>query len=146
MIMISSNFIFSFTNFCVIVSFFVTKLPTIGVLYSTTVRAVVLATLVRLGISPLISFVLALRGALVAKLVILGISPLNSFILPLREALVAKLVISGILSSIVLIVTLYRSFLTTSFLLHQLLYLNQQEQVLIHQHLIYLLYFLNCSN
>ena len=70
-----------------------TKLLTLGILFSTAVRAVV-----------------------VAKLVILGISPLTSFILVLRVVLVAKLVISGFSSSIFLMLTLYRSFLTTSFL------------------------------
>ena len=69
-----------------------TKLLTLGILFSTAVRALV-----------------------VAKLVILGISPLTSFILALRVVLVAKLVISGILSSIFFILALYTSFLTTSF-------------------------------
>ena len=78
MIMIGSNFIFSFTNFCVIVSFFWTKLLTLGILFSTAIRAVV-----------------------VAKLVILGILFLTSFILALRVVVVAKFVISGILSSII---------------------------------------------
>ena len=50
-----------------------------------------------------------------AKLIILHISPLISFILTLRVLLVAMLVISGILSSISLILALYKSFLTTSF-------------------------------
>ena len=86
-------------------------------------------------------FILALREALLAKLVVVGISPLTSFTLALREALVAKLVISGILSSIFFILALYISFLTTSFLLNHSVYLNQQEQVLIYQHLFYLLYF-----
>ena len=85
MIMIS-NFLFSFNNFCVIVSFF-TKLITLGILFSTAVRALV-----------------------VAKLVILGISPLASFILALKVVLVPKLVISGILSSIFFILALYTSF------------------------------------
>ena len=79
--MISSNFIFNFTNFCVIVSFFVfflTKLLTV-ILFSSAVRVVVVAKLVTLGISPVTSFILALSKALVAKLVILGISPLPSF-------------------------------------------------------------------
>ena len=79
-----------------------TKLLTLGILFST-----------------------ALRAVLVAKLVILGISPLTSFILALRVVLVAKLVISGILSSIFFILALYTSFLATSFLLHHLVYLNQ---------------------
>ena len=47
-----------------------------------------------------ILFSTAFRTVLLAKLVILGISPLMSFILALRVVLVAKLVISGILSSI----------------------------------------------
>ena len=65
MIMISSNFIFNFTNVCVIVSF-LTKLLTLGILFSTVVRAIVVAKLVVLGISPLTSFILALREVLVA--------------------------------------------------------------------------------
>ena len=77
-----------------------TKLIKLGILFSTAVRATV-----------------------AAKLVILSISPLTSFILALRKALVAKLVMSGILSSIFLILT---SFLTSSFLLHHLVYSNQQ--------------------
>ena len=52
-----------------------------------------------------------------------GISPLTSFILALRVVLETKLVIS-ILSSTFLILGLYTSFLTTSFLLHYLVYLN----------------------
>ena len=69
-----------------------TKLLTLGILFSTTVRA-----------------------ALLAKLVVLGISPLTSFVLALREVLVAKLVMLCILSSIVFILALYKSFLTASF-------------------------------
>ena len=64
MIMIS-NFLFSFINTCVKVSFF-TKLLTLRILFSTAVRA----KSVILGISPLNSFILALRVVLVAKLVI----------------------------------------------------------------------------
>ena len=63
-----------------------TKSLTLGILFSTVARTVV-----------------------VAKLVILGISFLTS-ILDLRPVVVAKLVISGILSSISLILVLYRSF------------------------------------
>ena len=70
---------------------------------------------------------------MVTKLVTLQTSILTSFILALRLVLVAKLVISGILSSIFFILALYTSFLTISFLLHHLGYLNQQEQVLTHQ-------------
>ena len=86
MIMISSNFMFNFTNFCVLVSF-LTKLLTLGISFSRAVRAVAVAKLVLLGISPLTSFILALRVEVVAKLAILDISPLNSFILALRVVL-----------------------------------------------------------
>ena len=105
-----------------------------------------MAKLVILGISHLTSFILALREALVPKLVILGIPPLTSFILVLGVVFVAKLVISGILSSIIFILALNKSFLTTSFSLNRLVYLNQQEQVLIYQHVLYLPYFFNCLN
>ena len=74
------------------IQFFLTRLLTSDILFSTAVRAV-----------------------LIAKIVILGIWALTSFILVLRIALVAKLVISGILSSIFLILALYSVFLTTSF-------------------------------
>ena len=63
-----------------------TKSLTLGILFSTVART-----------------------AVVAKLAILGISFLTS-ILALRPVVVAKLVISGILSSISLILVLYRSF------------------------------------
>ena len=89
-----------------------TKLLTLGILFSIAVIAVVLAKFVILSILPLTSFILALRAAVVAKLVILGISPLPSFILslgisplpsftlPLRVILVAMLVITGFLFDI----------------------------------------------
>ena len=71
MIMIS-NCLFSFSNFRIIISlfFFGTKLLILGVLFSTVVRAAVVAKLLILGISPLTSFILVLREALVATLVI----------------------------------------------------------------------------
>ena len=66
--MISNNFIFSSTNFFVIVSFlFLTKLQTWNNLFSTALRAVVVAKLVILGILSLTSFILVLRVELVAK-------------------------------------------------------------------------------
>ena len=50
MIMISSNFIFSFSSCCVIVSF-LTDLLTLGILFSTAVKAVVVVVkLVMLGV------------------------------------------------------------------------------------------------
>ena len=103
MIMISSNFNFNFI--CVIVSS-LTKLLKLGILLSTTVRAIIVAKLVILGILSLSSFILALREAVVAKIVILGIPDLTSFILELRVLLVTKLVTLGNLSSIFVILTL----------------------------------------
>ena len=67
-----NNFLFNFSNCCVIVSFF-TKLLTLGILFSTALRAVLVARLVILGISPLTSFILALRVVLIAMIIILGI-------------------------------------------------------------------------
>ena len=72
MIMIS-NFLFSFINCCVIVSFF-TKLLTLGILFSTALGAI-------LGISSLTSLTLVLRVVLVAKLEISGILSSIFFIL-----------------------------------------------------------------
>ena len=54
--MISSNFVFNFTNFCVIVSF-LGKLLTLGILFLTTLRAIIVAKLVILGILFLTSFI-----------------------------------------------------------------------------------------
>ena len=73
----------------------------------------------------------AVRAVVIAKLVILGISFLTSFILALRVVLVAKLVISDILSSIFFILAFYL-FYQHYFLLHHLVYLSQQEKVLIY--------------
>ena len=58
-----------------------------------------------------ILFSTAVRAVVLAKLVILGISSLTSFILSLIEALVATLAISGILSSILLILALFTASL-----------------------------------
>ena len=78
-----------------------------GVLFSTAIRAVVV----------------------VAELVVSGVLFLTSFILALRLALVHKLVTSGILFSvsISLLLTLFTSFLTASFLLRYIVYLNPLE-------------------
>ena len=91
MIMISKCFLVSLIF--VLQSAFLTKLLTLGILFSTAIRAVVVAKLVTPGIVPLTSFILTLRAVLAAELVVLGISPLTSFILALRVVLVAKLVI-----------------------------------------------------
>ena len=72
--------------------FFLTRLLTLRILFST-----------------------AVRSAVVAKSVILSILFLTSFILAFRVVVVAKLVISGILSSIFFILALYTPFLLSSF-------------------------------
>ena len=77
-----------------------TKLLTLGILFSTAIRAVIVAKLVILGISFIVSFILTLGVILIVVL---------------RVALIFKLVISGILSSMFLVLALYTSFLTTSF-------------------------------
>ena len=59
MIMIS-NFYFNFSSFYVIV-IFLTKLLTLGILFSTAVKEIVVAKLIILGISYLTLFILALR-------------------------------------------------------------------------------------
>ena len=71
MTMISINFIFNLTNFCVVVSFFdyITN-----ILFSKAGRSIVVDKLVILGILFLTLFILALRAEVVARLVILGIS------------------------------------------------------------------------
>ena len=56
-------------------------------LFSTAVRAVLVAKLVILDILFLTSFILALRAVVVAKIVMLGISFLTSFILDISNCL-----------------------------------------------------------
>ena len=73
MIMFSSNFVFSFSDFC-------TTLQRLDILFSTAARVAVAAKLVILDISSLTSFVLALRAA---KLVVSGILSSIISILPL---------------------------------------------------------------
>ena len=55
-----SNFYFNFISFYVIV-IFLTKLLTLGILFSTAVKEIVVAKLIILGISYLTLFILALR-------------------------------------------------------------------------------------
>ena len=91
---------FSISLIFVLYLVFLTKLLTLGILFSTAVRAVVVANLAMLGIFFLTSFDLALRAKVVAKLVILSISPLMSFILALKKVLAAKLVISVVADTV----------------------------------------------
>ena len=102
-------------------SYFLTKLLTLAILFSTAVTATV-----------------------VANFVILGISILTSFILVFRVVLVPKL--SGILSSVFLILALYTCFLKTSFFTTSLSLLKSTGTGTIYQYLIYLLHFSNCIN
>ena len=114
MIMISINFIFNFTNFCVIVRF-LTKLLTVGVLFSTAVRPVVVVKLVISGILFLISFVLALRAVVAVNLVILGISFLISFYFSLRSSFSSYASSIRCLIFSIFDLALYTSFSKTSF-------------------------------
>ena len=81
-------------------SVFLSKLITLGFLFSAVLRPIVAAKLEILGILSLTSFIVVSRAAVVVKLVILCISLLSLFIFELRIVLVAKIVISGISSSI----------------------------------------------
>ena len=77
--------LFSISLVLVLNSVFFNKLLTLGILFSATVRSVVVvAKLVTLVILFLTSFFLALTTVVVAKLVILGIPYLTLFILALR--------------------------------------------------------------
>ena len=67
MIMIS-NFLFNFINFCVIAGDFLTKLLKLGIFISTALRAILGSKIVIVSISPLTFFILALRIVLVAML------------------------------------------------------------------------------
>ena len=60
-IIVISNFLFNFINFYVTVRFFLNRLLTLGILFSTAVREALVAKLVILGISSLTSFILELR-------------------------------------------------------------------------------------
>ena len=70
-IKISSNHILMFFFVAVV---FLTKLLTLDILFSTVVRAVVVAKLAILGILFLPSFFLALRAVVLTKLVVLSTS------------------------------------------------------------------------
>ena len=78
------------------------------ILFPTAVIAVIVPTLVILGILFLISFILALRTVVVTSK--LGIPFWTAFMLALRVVLVVNLVKSGILFSIFLILALYTLF------------------------------------
>ena len=56
------NLIFNFTNFCIIICFFFTKLLTPGILFSAAVNAELIARPVILGLLPSISVILAFKS------------------------------------------------------------------------------------
>ena len=118
-----SNFIFNFTNFCVIVSFF-DKITNIRCFLFNSSISTDNCQVSNIRYFAFNLIILALRIVAIAKLVILSISFLTSFILALRIVSGAKLVISSILSSISLILALYASFLTTPFFTISLSLLN----------------------
>ena len=75
---------------------FLTKPMTLGILFSTVVRKVVVAKLLILGISPLTTNFSTKSSS--SSLVMLGILFSTLFVLELRAVLLAKLVISSIWS------------------------------------------------
>ena len=75
-----SVILFSVSLIFVLYSAFWIKLLTLGILFSTAVKGVVVAKLAVLGVSTLTSFIFALRTAAVSLLVISGISHLASLI------------------------------------------------------------------
>ena len=75
---------------------FLTKPMTLGILFSTVVRKVVVAKLLILGISPLTTNFSTKSSS--SSLVMLGILFSTLFVLELRAVLLAKLVIPSIWS------------------------------------------------
>ena len=135
MIMIS-KFLFNFSNFYVMVFFF-TKLLTLGILFSTAVSSVFVAKVLTSGIlfSNSVSFVFLTRS--LTSGIFFSISDLSVSYLNFKtNALV--LILFTLATNL-----LYTVFLQHHFLLHHLVYLNQQEQALIYRYPIYLLLFLN---
>ena len=61
------KFIFNFCNFSVIICFFLTKLLTLGNLFSTLVNAVSVAKLLISGILPSISVILVLQSVFLTR-------------------------------------------------------------------------------
>ena len=127
---------FSISLIFVLLSVFLTKLLTFGILFSTAVKTIVVANLVILSILFLTSFILALREVSNTRCFFF----LHSYF--------------SIKSSIRISVSIIRYFICNSFDLRfiyivfnsvifyyitDLVYLYQQVQVIIYQHLIYLL-------
>ena len=119
-----------------------------GILFSTAVRAVAIAKLVILGIFVFNLIYFSIKSSSCSYVSNARYFPFNLIYFSIKSSISSY--VSNCMYFIVnifdLILALYTYFLLTSFLLHHLVYLNQQEWILIYQHLIYLLYFLNCLN
>ena len=114
-----SNFLFSCTNFCVIVCF-LTKPLTFGISFSTAVNPELVAKPLMLGILFSISVILALKSAFLTKLLVSGIIYSASLILFSRFHLSVSYVdfiTNPVVSILFTFVTnlLHSVFLTTSF-------------------------------
>ena len=82
MVMIS-NFLFNFTNFCAIICFFFTKPLASGILFSTAVNAELVTKPVILGILFSSSLILSFKSVFLTKLLALGVlfpTAANSFL------------------------------------------------------------------
>ena len=124
-----SKFIFNFSNFCVIICF-LTKLLILGILFSAVVNTAFAAKGLILDILPSIPVILVLQSVFLTRPLVSGFFFSNS------DLSVSYLVFktNALVSILFTLATnlSYTVFLTTSFLLHHLVYLNQQEQALIY--------------
>ena len=72
MMIMTSNFVFNFSNFCVIICF-LTNLLILGISFSTVINAVFAATLLTSGILLCISVILAFQPVFLTRSLVLGI-------------------------------------------------------------------------
>ena len=118
-----------------------TKLLTSGILFSTAVNAELIAKPAILDSLLSISVTLAFKSAFLTSSLVSEIffpkSDLSVSCVVFKRNLVVSMLLTFLTS------LSYTVFLTTSFLLYHLVYLSQQEQVLMYQYLVYLLQFLN---
>ena len=107
-----SKFLFNFCNFCVI-SYFVTKLLILGILFSTAVNAAFVAKPLILGILPSISVILALQSVFLTRPLVSGTFFSNSVLCV--SYLVFKT--NALVSMLFALATIFhiQFFLTTSF-------------------------------
>ena len=123
-------------------SVFLTKLLTLGILSSIEINAEFVTKPLILGILFSISLILALYSVFLTSLLVSGILFSNSVLSVLYLVFETNLLVSILFTFSTNLS--YTAFLTALlFLLHKLVYLNKQEQVLICQYLIYQFQFLN---